>query len=360
MDRRPRGRGVLVLGLVYAACLVVCAADEDITTPIFSWDKQASILPSTPTDASPPRLGETASWSEKSYVASKVAAATTGIDCGKAHEANQAACDAYGEHSPVCTGSQTQYVLQCGHIPKPLFSTGAHLQKTMDVPKASTASLNHPGMGTDESFDQSVFLIEEEEVALSLSGEHSAESNSTAPASIESTEKQQAANSGNITMHTTGLTLKMVTEPVLVKCKSRLTQAKMACEQKVAAGFLAWREGKAAGNSTVSEFKEELGSSAKVQSVYDEAMEALRSDPSQMASNIDVTLPGQYNTMNAISAATSISLPSIPDVPELRKADDSSAAASDVFDDIDPSFRQSEEAKIALGLSMMSDTLEDW
>ena len=158
----------------------------------------------------------------------------------------------------------------------------------MDVPKASTASLNHPGMGTDESFDQSVFLIEEEEVALSLSGlrpswgirawhashlllaawcpglftqfqhacgtacgpliscepdiclttlgEHSAESNSTAPASIESTEKQQAANSGNITMHTTGLTLKMVTEPVLVKCKSRLTQAKMACEQKVAAG----------------------------------------------------------------------------------------------------------------------------
>ena len=57
--------------------------------------------------------------------------------------------------------------------------------------------------------------------------------------------------------------------------------------------FLAWREGKAAGNSTVSEFKEELGSSAKVQSVYDEAMEALRSDPSQMASNKDVTLPGQ-------------------------------------------------------------------
>ena len=59
-------------------CALLTLLLQDITTPIFSWDKQASILPSTPTDASPPRLGETASWSEKSYVASKVAAATTG------------------------------------------------------------------------------------------------------------------------------------------------------------------------------------------------------------------------------------------------------------------------------------------
>ena len=37
------------------------------------------------------------------------------------HHANMHVCKVYGAHSPICTGAQTQYVLQCAHEPRPLY-----------------------------------------------------------------------------------------------------------------------------------------------------------------------------------------------------------------------------------------------
>merc|ERR1719337_145879 len=37
------------------------------------------------------------------------------------YHANMHVCKVYGAHSPICTGAQTQYVLQCAHEPRPLY-----------------------------------------------------------------------------------------------------------------------------------------------------------------------------------------------------------------------------------------------
>merc|ERR1719197_2310421 len=100
----------------------------DVDLPLEHHELLKHGMLSKPTNADPvPMQNYLHSTAEQQYVASKVAAAKAkllgpGVDCSKAHAANQYACDAYGEHSPVCTGSQTQYVLSCGSsAPRPLF-----------------------------------------------------------------------------------------------------------------------------------------------------------------------------------------------------------------------------------------------
>jgi len=67
--------------------------------------------------------------------------------CTEKHEANQHACLAYGEHSPICTGAQAQYLMQCAHAPRPLFkaSLGEAVQDHQSAKIGATASAHALG-----------------------------------------------------------------------------------------------------------------------------------------------------------------------------------------------------------------------
>merc|ERR1711871_458913 len=131
-------RGLLLSMLVLLGTLASADASEDKTVAPgsdLSWDKgynsdngvdayaQGEFMHGMlrqPTDADPPtRTHVVEQTAEEQFVDKKVQQAKakmlgTKSDCTQAHEANQYACDAYGEHSPVCTGAQTQYVMKCG------------------------------------------------------------------------------------------------------------------------------------------------------------------------------------------------------------------------------------------------------
>jgi len=168
---------------------------------------------------------------------------TPQINCGKAHAANQVACDAYGEHSPVCTGSQASYLLKCGsYQPKALYK-----QKPMG---------------------HSAFLsLLQEQTGIALK-QPSNSSNSTVEVEMPEPLKP----------------LKAILEGVLMSCQKHQTESKAICKKSIADKYIEYRKDTGGpppppeeddSVERISEMGEELGSEAGIDRIYKYAMNTL-------------------------------------------------------------------------------------
>ena len=147
--------------------------------------------------------------------------------CGKKHIANKHICKAYGVHSPICTGAQTQYVLQCGsEQPQP--------------------------------------LIKEQEISL---GESSYSSGSSAAPVAKATEKVVVPPEQ---------TLKEHMAPALLVCQVEVDRAKLQCKKAVTGAYTKFKaaEDANAGPSELAETRD--GEEDTVETLYDEALQNMK------------------------------------------------------------------------------------
>jgi len=241
------------------------------------WERKHAFVNGLPSVERPTRglLGEAAGDPFGLVTAKKTPARK--INCGKAHVANQYACDAYGEHSPVCTGSQVQYVLKCGHVPKPLFSQQdtnerlmAHRFLSMVQEQTGVAPPTHKLLGDNAAMGGS---------------------NRTSNSTSNSTEKPVPMKSQE-----------EILAPILVGCQRDHDQAKYDCKKSVDDGYMAFKSGNLSGaplcgtftcgdtqvepcppcassdeqgeDDTVQKISDDLGSAGGIDRVYSRAIDA--------------------------------------------------------------------------------------
>jgi len=256
------------LALPVVACVLLLAASGDAEAEhgieadnswdmgYDRWDKHDGLVNGLPkVSAKGQGIAETAGDHLKLGEAGVKHAAP--IDCRKAHVANQFACYAYGEHSPVCTGSQTQYVLKCGSQPKTLYK----MKKGLSDQDQHTAFLA---------------LLQEQTgmvppTALVQLGEGNG----------------NASNSTNTTHYAAHLgpkpqdlkTLKEILEPMLIGCQRHHDEAKAACKKSISDGYIAFKanpggEELAEDDSVEKIDEKDLGSDEGVDRIYKQAMRA--------------------------------------------------------------------------------------
>jgi len=283
------------------------------------WEHKHAFVNGLPSVEEPKRglLGEAAGDPFGLVTAKKTRAKQ--LNCGKAHAANQYACDAYGEHSPVCTGSQAQYVLRCGASqPKPLFSQ----QVTNERLRARFLSLLQEQTGVAPPTHK-------------LLGDGAATPNAhTSMTGMNSTT--------NSTTNSTGKpapmkSLQEVLEPILVGCQKYHDQAKSTCKQSVADGYLDFKSdapssGEQGEDDTVQQISDDLGSSAGIDRVYARAMDEFHRQTNDNVKQQQNPAPPADDVSAAAKFANDElfdhlrTFKHIPDVEEMAVGDDESLA----------------------------------
>lgn len=284
------GIGLLGSGEAAAGWTDISLGEDDLFSPV--------------PDVNAEDLGESAS--EKAYVDAKVAAArpllspAAGIDCAKAHAANTYACDVYGEHSPVCTGSQAQYVMSCGnHQPRPLYHSSKHSDGAAS-PKAT--SLLQEEESSYLSDDITLWNPDADKAIANDANNNKPEALAAAQKAQRKAEKAHQQAFSNSTNSTKGQTLQDVLTKQLEKCDHEQQKAILGCHKNVATEYKAFRKGNpskstkkksAEGEQGESESidddvtqiqeeteqsadEQELGSASEIESLYTEAISALR------------------------------------------------------------------------------------
>jgi hypothetical protein len=318
--------------------------------PQFQWDDND--FHPTPVDINPPpvvKLGQEVEHNAQveKMVATAKAKLAPDLDCKRAYAANQAACDAYGEHSPVCTGAQTQYVMKCGASAE-LYTkeTNADLMPEekltgydVDVSKQTSSEL-----------DEQLLLQMKEGTRtgneLVVKEQANEQAMKTAP---ESAEKQAFHQSmDNSTSAPIEPSLKSRVEPVLMGCNVKHLQAKMNCKKAIAEKYQEFRAGEKVQqmpeeSSAVSN-NDELGSTAQIDKVYNEAMTALAAVKAKKKLGLTSA------TIMQSSRNDPMDVSAMPSVNSFDSAEASERFAQDeLFDEADPISRATDIESEALG-----------
>jgi len=164
--------------------------------------------------------------------------APTSNQCFKKHHANMHVCKAYGVHSPICTGAQTQYVLQCADEPRPLYKEEPKEEVELGESDSSYAS-------------------------YSSGGSYSSSSGKAKAATVVVPPEE---------------TLREHMSPALMVCQVEIDKSKLSCKKAVSQ---AYQEFKAAEDAVKpkSELAETRdGDEDVVSKLYDEALENMDKD----------------------------------------------------------------------------------
>merc|ERR1711871_744959 len=359
-------RGLLLSMLVLLGTLASADASEDKTVAPgsdLSWDKgynwdngvdayaQGEFMHGMlrqPTDADPPtRTHVVEQTAEEQFVDKKVQQAKakmlgTKSDCTQAHEANQYACDAYGEHSPVCAGAQTQYVLQCGSItPRPLFHKAKAVKQHLGMMDLSAGVVTN-----------GISLIQEEDIDSALLGQEPS-GTMDADAIKEAAEKNKPEslekamiNNATVT-NRPDRTLEGDLEPVLLACQVKHDAAKLQCKKNVVAGYLTFKEANAdpSDERAKEEYmkeKSELGDTVELNKLYQQAMSSLK----KAKLGLPEVHPITSDSLDAISSAFGGG--KNPNTDITRRAVQF-AQQDQMFAETDPAFREKEVEEMAVG-----------
>merc|ERR1711871_90903 len=355
-------RGLLLSMLVLLGTLASADASEDKTVAPgsdsswgngYHWDNGMDAYTQDefkdgmlrePTDADPPtRTHVVEQTAEEQFVDKKVQQAKakmlgTKSDCTQAHEANQYACDAYGEHSPVCTGAQTQYVLQCGSItPRPLFHKAKAAKKHLDM---TDLVRNDISLIQEEDIDSALLEQEPSGTMDADAIKEAAEKNK--PESLE----EAMINNATVT-NRPDRTLEGDLEPVLLACQVKHDAAKLQCKKNVVAGYLTFKEANAdpSDERAKEEYmkeKSELGDTVELNKLYQQAMSSLK----KAKLGLPEVHPITSDSLDAISSAFGGG--KNPNTDITRRAVQF-AQQDQMFAETDPAFREKEVEEMAVG-----------
>lgn len=354
---------MLAVGLLVAGLLASAEAMDDSWTPTFSWDDDADLNPK-PVDINPPKevkLGQEVEHNPQveNMVAKAEERVAPDINCKFAHNANQAACEAYGEHSPVCTGAQMQYVMKCGSwVPQKLY------HKNQPEQMETSSLLPEEPVASAEAMSEELHmetLLETSEEARIRSDELVTKEKANEAAmknAPESAEKLAMTNTlKNQTSPPPGEpTLEQRIEPVLLGCHVKHSEAVLNCKKTIAKKYLEFRAAEKVEQMPEGEAEEaaapaaqELGSTNEINRVYTEAMGALASVKARKRMGISAALVKKAVQNNPMDLATETELPSLEE-NSFDSASVSEAYAHDeTFDEADPLARSRDIESAALG-----------
>merc|ERR1711998_320010 len=231
-----------IAGLVAGLGALLCVAQDDFGTSNYAapTTMEAKGLPDAPEGSAEAKFVE--------QRLQKAGLAPKQLNCAKAGVANKHACDAYGRHSPICTGAQAQYVLQCGGAKgsDPLMKK-LDLGRQFDAFRPGSVDTSMIGLDLDTNMVP-LELLQEQEKLLSRGGQSPDE---YADQQANIAESQDDSNS-TATERTTERTLHTDLEPVLLGCDIEIEKVHVQCKKDVVSGYLEWKD----DNSGVSKEKE--------------------------------------------------------------------------------------------------------
>jgi hypothetical protein len=175
--------------------------------------------------------------------------------CAAKHRAGIAACHVYGQHSPLCTGTQTQYQLQCSHEPRPSYTPALgealNLKAEVEATEASRARSYSSGDAAYNSGE-----------GYQSGGYQSGGYQSGA----KKEEKAVAVKK----------TLEDELTPALQLCQIEYDKSKLNCQKAVAKKFSEWK-----ANQTVAEEVAADGDAAEPEEPEEEAADGDAAEPEE-------------------------------------------------------------------------------